>query len=483
MTPSPIETDYLIVGSGATAMAFADTLLSESDDARIVMVDRHHRPGGHWNDAYPFVRLHAPSVLYGVNSRTLGSGTKDSAGLNQGLYELAGGAEVLDYYDQVMNQRFLPSGRVRYFPMCEGEMSPGSEHHVRSIVSGQRWTVAARRKVVDATHARTAVPSTHRPAYALGPGVRCVPVNDLSRIRRAEPGYVVVGAGKTGIDACLWLLQNGVDPERICWIAPRDAWLLDRANFQPHMDFFDQAIGSLVAQFDAIATATSVPDLFARLEAQGQLLRLDPAVEPTMYRCATVTQAELRELRRIRNIVRLGRVKAIEAARIVLEQGSHEIEPGWLVVDCSAAGITAAPALPIFDGGRINLLMVRSCQPVFSAALIAYVESHFADQAEKNALCAVVPTPVVPADWIRVWVVSLGNRQRWGKHPGLMEWVAHSRLDSMTALVHAVREDDADRQALLQRYKAGARQAAARLPGLLEAITSFAPVAASTQLR
>ena len=469
MTPSPIETDYLIIGSGATAMAFADTLLSESD-ARIVMVDRHHRPGGHWNDAYPFVRLHAPSVLYGVNSRQLGSGTKDSAGLNQGLYELAGGTEVLDYYDQVMNQRFLPSGRVRYFPMCEGEIGTGSEHPVRSILSGRSWTVTVRRKVVDATHARTAVPSTHAPAYALAPGVRCVPVNELPRIRRPEPGYVVVGAGKTGIDACLWLLQNGVDPERIYWISPRDAWLLDRANFQPHMDFFDRAIGSLVAQFEAIAEASCVPDLFARLEERGQLLRLDPAVEPTMYRCATITQAELRELRRIRKVVRLGRVKAIEATRILLEQGSHEIEPGWLVVDCSAAGITAAPTLAIFDGGRINLLMVRSCQPVFSAALIAYVESHFAGEAEKNALCAVVPTPVAPADWIRMWVVSLGNRQRWGKHPGLMEWVAHSRLDSMTALVHAVKEDDADRQALLQRYKAGAKQAAARLPQLLAAV-------------
>lgn len=482
MTPTPIETDYLIVGSGATAMAFADTLLSESD-ARIVMVDRHHRPGGHWNDAYPFVRLHAPSVLYGVNSRELGSGTRDSAGLNQGLCELAGGAEVLDYYDQVMNQRFLPSGRVRYFPMCEGEIGTGGEHHVRSILSGQRWTVTARRKVVDATHARTAVPSTHAPAYALAPGVRCVPVNDLPRIRQAEPGYVVVGAGKTGIDACLWLLQNGVDPERICWIAPRDAWLLDRANIQPLMDFFDQAIGSLAAQFEAIAEASSVPDLFARLEARGQLLRLDPAVEPTMYRCATVSQAELRELRRIRNVVRLGRVKAIEATRIVLAQGSREIEPGWLVVDCSAAGITTAPALPVFDGGRINLLVVRTCQPVFSAALIAYVESHITDEAEKNALCAVVPVPAEPADWIRMWAVSLANRQHWGKHPGLMEWVAHSRLDSMTALVHAVKEGDADRQALLQRYKASAKQAAAQLPRLLAAIASSAPVAASAQLR
>lgn len=42
MDTQPIETDYLVIGAGATAMAFVDTLLSETD-AHVVMVDRHHR--------------------------------------------------------------------------------------------------------------------------------------------------------------------------------------------------------------------------------------------------------------------------------------------------------------------------------------------------------------------------------------------------------------------------------------------------------
>ena len=52
-----IETDYLVVGAGATGMIFVDEMLTHSD-ARFVIVDRRFRPGGHWNDAYPFVRLH-----------------------------------------------------------------------------------------------------------------------------------------------------------------------------------------------------------------------------------------------------------------------------------------------------------------------------------------------------------------------------------------------------------------------------------------
>jgi hypothetical protein len=111
-----IETDYLIIGAGAQGMAFADTLLTETD-AHITIVDRHSKPGGHWNDAYSFVTLHQPSAFYGVNSVELGSRRKDSYGMNKGFFELASGPEVSGYFYRVMTQTLLPSGRVKYFPM------------------------------------------------------------------------------------------------------------------------------------------------------------------------------------------------------------------------------------------------------------------------------------------------------------------------------------------------------------------------------
>ena len=55
------ETDYLVIGSGAVGMAFVDTLLDQDPTCTVLMVDNHHLPGGHWNDAYSFVRLHQPS--------------------------------------------------------------------------------------------------------------------------------------------------------------------------------------------------------------------------------------------------------------------------------------------------------------------------------------------------------------------------------------------------------------------------------------
>ena len=82
-----LTADYLVIGSGAMGMAFTDVLIQETD-ASVVMVDRHHRPGGHWNDSYAYVRLHQPSSFYGVNSRHLGSDAVDQTGWNKGLHEL-----------------------------------------------------------------------------------------------------------------------------------------------------------------------------------------------------------------------------------------------------------------------------------------------------------------------------------------------------------------------------------------------------------
>src|SRR5215472_3749014 len=101
-----LETDYLVVGAGASGMAFADSLIAASD-ADVVLVDRRHAPGGHWNDAYPFVRLHQPAAYYGVNSLSLGSETIDRHGLNAGFYAQAGAPEICAYYERVMNERLL----------------------------------------------------------------------------------------------------------------------------------------------------------------------------------------------------------------------------------------------------------------------------------------------------------------------------------------------------------------------------------------
>ena len=81
-----IETDYLVIGAGASGLAFTDALVDEAPEVEVTMVDRRSEPGGHWRDAYPFIRLHSPSAYYGVNSMRLGQDKIDESGENAGFY-------------------------------------------------------------------------------------------------------------------------------------------------------------------------------------------------------------------------------------------------------------------------------------------------------------------------------------------------------------------------------------------------------------
>ncbi len=422
-----ISTDYLVIGGGAMGMAFTDTILTETD-ATVTIVDRRARPGGHWNDAYPFVRLHQPSAFYGVNSLALGEDRIDQVGWNEGLYELASGTEVVTYFDQVMRQQFLPSGRVQYFPMSDYQ----GDNRFASMVSGEQFEVEVARRTVDASYMNVSVPSTHPPAYTVAAEAQCVPLNDLVRTAAPPDGYVIIGAGKTGADACLWLLANGVDPDAISWVMPRDSWYLDRAQIQPGV-FAEDTVQRSIAQTVQLSQATSIEDLFARLESEGLLLRLDQNVQPRMYRCSTVTTTELEQLRRIERIVRLGRVQAVEADRIVLDEGTIPTTTGTVHVDCSADGLARRTPAPIFDGDNMTLQTVRHCQQVFSAALIGHVEASYEDDETKNELCAVVPHPDTDVDWIRSWLGTTLNTARWRSDPELGPWLQRARLDGFSS--------------------------------------------------
>src|SRR5947209_10012557 len=107
------STDYLVVGAGATGLAFADTLVAEADDVEVAIIDRREGPGGHWLNAYPFVRLHTPSAYYGVSSLPLGEDRIDDAGENAGFYERASGEQVRAHFTEAA-ARLAQTGRVRF---------------------------------------------------------------------------------------------------------------------------------------------------------------------------------------------------------------------------------------------------------------------------------------------------------------------------------------------------------------------------------
>ena len=421
-----ITTDYLVVGAGAAGMAFTDALIAETD-ADVVLVDRRHRPGGHWNDAYPFVRLHQPAAFYGVNSRPLGTQTIDRNGPNAGWYERVTAAEIVDYFGRVLDERFVPSGQVRFFGMSDYVGDLQGDHRIVTRLNGQETIVHVRRKVVDATYQETPIPSTHTPSFSIDPDALVIPPNGLVALVTSAPRYTVIGSGKTAMDTCIWLLDNGVAPDKIRWVRPRDAWMIDRAHTQP-LDLVTNIIEDQARQLEAAAAADSVTDLIRRLEACEHLIRLDPGIEPTMYRCATVSSAELDQLRAIEDVVRMGHVRHVGPDEIALDHGTMPASRADVHVDCTAAGLRLTPGRPVFEPERITVQQVRVCQPTYNAALIGYVEAT-RDEADKNRLCPPNPYPSTAADWIPATLVTTRALGEWYRDPDLVGWLERARLN------------------------------------------------------
>jgi hypothetical protein len=425
---SKLETDYLVVGAGALGMSFVDSVIEHSD-ADVVIVERRHRPGGHWLDSYPFVQLHQPSMNYGVNSTPLGRDRVEPDGPDMGFYERASGTEICGYFDEVMRHRLLASGRVRFFPMCDYL----GDHRFRSTVTDQETEVAVRRRVVDATYMASRVPATEAPPFDVAEGVQCVPVGGLVNVTRPPAGYVIVGGGKTALDAGCWLLDRGTSPDDITWIRPRDSWLLNRKYFQPG----DGVIGTfegVVFELEAIAECDSIDEIFARLEDREMMLRTDRNVRPTMMKGGTLSLGELEQLRRIDDVVRLGHVERIELDEIVLEHGSIPTSPDHLHIHCASAGLSDNPPKSIFTDDTVTLQVVTRVSLPLSAGLIGFLETTDRSTAEKNRLCPPNPWPQTPFDWVRTLLGGMKTELAWQQAPDIQAWVDSSRLNLMGGL-------------------------------------------------
>lgn len=422
-----LTTDYLVVGAGTSGLAFTDTLVSESD-AEVLIVDKRSEPGGHWCDAYPFLRMHGPSVFYGVGSLPLGTGGKQVGGDNDGFYEQVTGQEVQDYLSRVLRCVLEPSGQVRFRGSHEYLGSEGEHHVIRDLGTGAQHQVRVRRSVVDARYLEGSIPATHTPSYAVGAGVPFVPVNQLPYRVADHATYTVIGGGKTGVDACLWLLHQGTDPERIRWVRPREAWFGDRASMQP-LDLVGHLLRMLADAAEVMAGGGSAEEMLTRMEDAGHVMRLDPTEVPTMYRGTFVSRVELARLRTITDVVRLGRIRSIAPERLVLDQGEVAPRTDTLHVDCSGYGITRRAARPVFEPGRITLQYLRHLQPSFNAALTAWVETHRSGLAENNRLCQVNPLPNRPEDWAPMLARTWQAGGIWRGEADLSAWIAASRLN------------------------------------------------------
>jgi hypothetical protein len=408
-----VDADYLVVGAGAAGMAFTDALVDHSD-ARVLLVDRRHGVGGHWLEAYPFVRLHQSSAFYGVASTLLGGGRLQDRGPEAGLQERATQAEIVAYFARVLD-RLVDSGRVEFLPNSEYD----GDRTVTSRISGDTVRVPDHCRIVNAHYLAPSIPAEKPPPFGVGDGARVVPVNDLARLEEAPSQYVVVGSGKTATDACVWLLGRGVDPDAICWVRPREPWMFNRALIQPDLPIF---LGMAADLMQSAAEAASLEDLFLRLEEQGIMLRIDRSVMPTMAKTPTLATWELDLLRTIEDVVRGGHVESVSRGKLTLAGGTVGIADDALVVHCAADGLKYPPLVPLWRPQDITLQPIRAGFPCFGAALAGYVEATRADDDEKNRLCPPSNFGDSMAQWAEMNVRGTRAAMSFMAQQDIKEW-------------------------------------------------------------
>ncbi len=409
-----LDVDYLVVGAGAMGMGFVDALIDHAD-VRVAMVDRRDGVGGHWRHAYPFVRLHQSSTFYGVASRLLGGGRIQTTGPEAGLHERADQPTICAYYESVLAERMVGPGRVQFFPGCE---YVGGRAFV-SRETGRRFEVPERCRVVDARYLAPDIPAETPPKFEVADGARVVAVNDLPAWEGTTSQYVVAGSGKTATDACVWLLGRGVDPDEICWVRPRDPWMLNRALIQPDPAVY---LGMVAEMMRLASLCGSLPELFAQLEDAEIMLRIDRSVTPTMAKAPTLGRWELDLLRRIAHVVRLGHIRVARPGRLDLDDGSVLLAPDALVVNCAADGLKNPPLVPIWGADTITLQPVRAGFPCFGAAVAGYVEATRDDDAVKNRLCPPSSYGNSLADWARMNVLGARNTAAFSAEPDIKAW-------------------------------------------------------------
>jgi len=401
-------------------MAFTDALTDHAD-ARVALVDRRHSVSGHWLQAYSFVRLHQASAFYGVASTLLGGGQLQQRGPESGLQERASQPEICAYYERGLD-RMVGSGRVEFFPNSEYL----GDRTVVSCVSGERHTVPDRCRIVDARYLAPSIPVERPPPFHIGDDARVMPVNDLARLDEAPSQFVIVGSGKTATDACIWLLSRGVDPDAICWVRPREPWMTNRAVVQPDPAIF---LGMVADTMQAAKDATSLDDLFLRLEDAGIMVRVDRTVTPTMAKAPTLATWELEQLRTIENVMRRGHLEAVGRGRLTFADGSVAVAQDAVVVHCAADGLKNPPLVPVWCPEAITLQPIRAGFPCFGAALVGYVEATRKDDNEKNRLCPPSPYGNSLAQWARMTVLGTQAAMSFSAEPDITEWSNHVALN------------------------------------------------------
>jgi hypothetical protein len=123
-----------------------------------------------------------------------------------------------------------------------------------------------------------------------------------------------------------------------------------------------------------------------------------------------------------------------------MEGGDVATDAKQIHVDCTAAGVSSNPEVPIFGPRRITLQGLVGGFTTFSSALIAYVEAARQDDAVKNQLLEPVSPLNRPGDWIKSYRGFLKVSALQGGTGGadLARWLDQARLNLTMGMTQAM---------------------------------------------
>ena len=351
--------------------------------------------GGHWLEAYPFVRLHQASAFYGVASTLLGGGRVQHRGPEAGLQERATRVEICAYYERMLADRCSSRGgssssrvRVRRRP------------HVRLARLGR------------SVRGRTVPDRRRAPPVAPDPRGAAAPV----RRRRRRPSRLGERAGARGGGAePVRHRRLGQDRHRRVHLvaggwrgcrrdllgAPRDLWMLNRAVIQPEPRSSSAWWPTPCARRRRRHPRRPVPAAGGRRDhAAHRPIRHPHHGQDAHPRDLGARAAAHDRARRAPRAHRERRAWADRRGRVGRDRRRRP--RGAL----RGEGLRYPPLVPVWRPEAITLQPIQVGLPVLRRGARRYVEATRDDDAEKNRL---------PADALRRFARRVGAHDRHGR--------------------------------------------------------------------
>jgi len=308
--------------------------------------------------------------------------------------------EVLTYFGDFVNEK-VASEQIDYYPNTSynfessdnGLSPPGDKYrtiHYFSTLDGSiSYEVKVKEKFIDGTHHECIIPNDSPLQFPVDKEVRVMTPNLVFESFEGESNekssmldnkYVVIGAGKTGMDCIVYLQRTmKVKPDDIAWVISNDVWMMNGSGEGTPWDW-----PYYVAKHNG-----DVDKAASDLEERGSFVRLDKDHTPTVFKFPMIYSDDMKLLRNIKTVLRRGRVASLrrkynDQVSVEFEKDNHDPWTAFAPIDkCVFVHATSPGPFNGFeedvsiakDGTKMKLQVLFAPPISFSMSILAKIEA------------------------------------------------------------------------------------------------------------